>query len=466
METFSSPLSEEFMKTRKEENKTSFPAISSFFIIVVLLIHCNCKIPFLSKEKEDNSFLLLGLFAFNQPQGYQWNLPPGFPVPRVPEDNPMSQEKVDLGRQLFYENQLSGNNTKSCGSCHFQRLAFSDGKILSTGIAGDKTTRNSQPLFNVAYNARQTWNNILLISLEQQMHVPLFGENPVELGLSIREEEIRERLRGIKNYPELFRKAFPAEAEPINVTNIIKSIASFQRSMISGNSAFDKATYQGQASRLSPSARRGFNFFSSEIAECFHCHDGINFNDSTFHSNTSAKIEPLYHNNALYNVAGTGNPSSNLGLIEVTGNSAHRGGFKTPSLRNIALTFPYMHDGSISCDDNLNPNLPVGQANGATINGCATQALGRVIDHYSNGGFNSTCGAFTTGDTRNTSFPCSPHITEYGGNSALAPNPQSTVDTTLIRRFPIQPQEKTDLINFLLSLTDEEFIVDPRFSRP
>lgn len=420
----------------------------TIFVILYLVFFFGCK-----KEKEQNSILLFALIP--KPYIYDWNLPKGFPTPRVPENNPMTKEKVELGRFLFYDKKLSGDNSMSCASCHLQELAFADGKVNPFGITGEFHPRNAQGLTNVAYNVRQTWINILFVHLEQQAHGPLFGESPVELGLFITEEQIREKLKQDSVYPEMFRRAFPESSEPITITNIIKAIASFQRILISGNSPFDKFIYQGQKEALSASARRGFQFFSSEVAECFHCHDGVNFNDSTFHENTSAVIEPLYHNNALYNIPNTGNPANNLGLYEVTGKLNHVGGFKTPTLRNLLYTYPYMHDGSISCDDVKNPLHPLGKANGATHETCARQALGRVLDHYSRGGNNSTCAAFSVpGGAKNPSYPC------------LSNTPYLTVDTTLIRPFPMSSQEKEDLINFLLSLSDEEFVKDSRFSNP
>jgi len=429
----------------------------SFFLLFTFLIIIGCQNIFKNSNTNKTTPLILLPIFFNQTPSFNWSeyLPKGFPIPRVPADNPMTREKVELGRFLFYEKKLSGNNSMSCGSCHFQHLAFSDGKPNPSGITGEFHPRNSQPLMNVAYNVRQTWVNILFIDLEHQIQGPLFGESPVELGLFIQEEEIREKLKSDPRYPQLFSQAFPNEKEPITISNIIKAIASFERVLFSGNSPYDRAIYQGEKTALSASARRGLSFFSSEIAECFHCHDGINFNDSTFHENTSAKVEPLYHNNGLYNIPGTGNPTNNLGLMEVTGNPNHRGAFKAPSLRNVGVTFPYMHDGSISCDDDKNPHLTIGQLNGATTEGCAKQALGRVLDHYSNGGFHSTCAAYTTpGGPKNPAFPC------------ISNAPQSTVDISLIRPFPMSAQEKEDLINFLLSLTDEKFLTDPRFSDP
>ncbi len=420
---------------------SKFVLFLSFFVVA-------CK-----KEKSPNLLLLAGLIP--KPYVYEWNLPPGFPTPRVPVNNPITREKVELGRFLFYEKKLSGNNTMSCASCHLQELAFADGKVNPFGITGEFHARNAQALVNVAYNSRQTWVNILFVDLEQQAHGPLFGESPVELGLFITEPEIREKLKQDSIYLEMFKKAFPDSPEPITITNIIRAISSFQRTLISGNSPHDKYIYQGQKDAMSASAKRGFQFFNSEVAECFHCHDGVNFNDSTFHENTSAVIEPLYHNNGLYNIPVTGNPPNNLGLMEVTGNPNHRGGFKTPTLRNLLYTYPYMHDGSMSCDDDKNPLHPLGKANGATNETCARQALGRVLDHYARGGNHSTCVAYSTpGGTKNPSYPC------------LSNTPQANVDTTLIRAFPMSAQEREDLINFLLSLSDEEFTKDPRFSNP
>ena len=120
---------------------------------------------------------------------YDWRLPPGFPKPVVPADNPMSEAKFELGRYLFYDVRLSGNGTQSCASCHTQKLAFTDGKVVAVGSTGDKHPRNSQSLANAAYNATLTWANPLLTTLEQQIHIPMFGEFPVEMGITGNEED-------------------------------------------------------------------------------------------------------------------------------------------------------------------------------------------------------------------------------------------------------------------------------------
>ena len=135
---------------------------------------------------------------------YDWSLPAGFPLPRTPADNPMTAAKVELGRYLFYDTRLSGNGTQSCESCHYQALAFSDGKITPQGSTGEMLERNSPALVNVAYYATLTWANPVLTELERQVLVPLFGEFPVEMGVTGREEEVLARLQENERYQELF----------------------------------------------------------------------------------------------------------------------------------------------------------------------------------------------------------------------------------------------------------------------
>lgn len=349
--------------------------------------------------------------------GYTWNLPKGFPKPCVPPSNPMTQSKVTLGRYLFYDKRLSGNQTQSCASCHFQKWAFTDGVAVSKGSTGEHTSRNSMSLANVAYAATFTWSNPLLTSLEKQINVPLFGTRPVELGLRGRDKELVQRLRASSVYNKLFRDAYPKQKPPITVDNTKKALATFVRSMISGNSIYDQVTYQGKKELLTASARRGLNLFRSERLECFHCHAGFNFQDAITYVGKKPNIR-LFHNTALYNVDGQGAyPKPNTGVHEVTDDPADMGRFRVPTLRNIELTAPYMHDGSI-----------------ATLSG--------VIDHYAAGGR-----TVHTGPKKG-----------IGKN-----NPRKSVFMT---GFRITPQEKEDLIAFLKTLTDKRFITDPRFSNP
>jgi len=401
--------------------------MKNFWCLAFVLFLGSCNR--FQKEGETINLPFLSFLALSNISSYAWNLPTGFPVPRVPQENPMSEAKVELGRFLFFERRLSGNETMSCSSCHLQDLAFSDGRAFPRGITGEIHPRSSQPLMNVAYAPRLTWANPLLKTLEAQSRVPLFGENPIELGL--RDDSYLTKLRNDARYPRLFRTAFPNETEPVSEQSVRFALSSFQRSLISGNSRVDQAVYQRRSGVLNESELRGLAFFNGETAECFHCHGGFNFSDTVLHNQTVFE-EVFYHNNGTRTKAFLDSqPIAKQGLKEITGLDADQGKFKAPSLRNIALTFPYMHDGSVMCDDNANPKNASGQASGASRVTCARNALGKVIDQYARGG-----------------------------------NGHPNVDRTLIRPFAITDQEKEDLINFLMALTDEDFVRNSRFSNP
>lgn len=361
--------------------------------------------------------LLISAGGCPSPDGasYEWNLPPGFPTPRVPEDNPMSDAKVELGRHLFYDVRLSHNETQSCGSCHVQSLAFTDGRPTAVGSTGEAHPRASMSLTNVAYASRLTWANDVLADLSDQALVPLFGEAPVELGA--REDELIERLRMDVAYPAMFDQAFPNEADPITVGNVVRAIASFERTMISGDSPYDRYVYQGDDTALSESALRGLELFNSERLECFHCHGGFNFSDGATHSGTVIE-EIAFHNTGLYNIDGRGGyPEPNRGLYEMTGDRRDMGRFRAPTLRNIAVTAPYMHDGSV-------------------------EDLDAVLDHYAAGG----------------------RTIEEGPHAGIgSENPLKAV---FIHSFTLSDQERADVLELLHSLTDETFLSDPRFRDP
>lgn len=347
---------------------------------------------------------------------FDWHLPPGFPAPPAPADNPMTAEKVELGRHLFYDRRLSRDETMSCASCHRQDLAFTDGATVSKGITGQHTERNSMMLANVAYASSLTWANPLQLTLERQALVPLFGDTPVELGWQS-ENDIEQKLRQVQLYQDLFKAAFPNEEEPITLRNVVHAIASFERTLISGNSPFDRYLYQGRKTALTPEARKGYALFNSEKLECFHCHVGFNLSDHTTFKNKPF-IDRIYHNTGLYNIDGEGAyPAPNTGLHSVTGKASDMGKFKAPSLRNIAVTAPYMHDGSIA-------------------------TLEEVLDHYMNGGRVITSG---------------PHA----GDGSKSP-----LKDPLIRGFELTEDERSAVLAFLNSLTDETFLTEPRFSDP
>ncbi len=358
------------------------------------------------------AWLLLAAACGDSAEPYVWQLPPGFPEPVVPEDNPMSAAKVELGRRLFYDVRLSANGTQSCASCHRQELAFSDAMPTAVGSTGEHHRRNSMSLANVAYAASLTWANPVLPDLEAQAMVPLFGEHPIELGLAGKEEELLQRLAMDARYPALFAEAFPEQEQPLSVASMVRAIAAFQRTLISGGSPYDRYTYRDELDALSLSAKRGMTLFFSERLECFHCHQGFAFSDSVKHQETVFP-EVTFHNTNLYNVDGQGAyPATDVGLREFTGKPEDTGRYRSPTLRNIAVTAPYMHDGSIA-------------------------TLSEVLDHYAEGGRARLHGAEP-----------SPYQSEF------------------IRGFTLTDQEREDVLAFLESLTDTEFLTDPRFSDP
>ncbi len=347
---------------------------------------------------------------------YDWDLPAGFPEPSVPADNPMTTAKVELGRHLFYDEQLSGNGTQSCASCHQQELAFTDGLAQAVGSTGEHHSRSSMSLGNVAYASTLTWANPLFRDLERQALVPIFGDSPVELGLRD-QVELEERLGENGVYRELFEQAFPEQESPITANNALKALASFQRTLITGSSPFDRYQYLGDPSALSQAALRGFALFSGERLECFHCHVGFNFSDQTHYAGKAFFDQP-YHNTGLYNVDGEGAyPELNTGVHELSGEPGDMGRFKAPSLRNVGVTAPYMHDGSIA-------------------------TLSEVLDHYAAGG---------------RTIEEAPHQ----GNGSASP-----LKSNLIRGFRLSESERADVLAFLESLTDDAFLRDERFSNP
>lgn len=319
-------------------------------------------------------------------QTYTLQNPTGFPQMEIPADNPMTVEGVALGRKLFYDPILSGNQSQSCSSCHQQEFAFSDsGKRLSTGIDGLPGTRNAQAIVNPGFQQRFFWDG-RAIGLEQQILGPV--PNPLEMHLSWK--KAAERLSNHPEYRKEFKRVFGSEK--IDSGHVSKAIAQFLRTFISANSRFDKRARNEL--NLSLSELNGYVIFNTERGDCFHCHPadgGRLFTDNRFHNNglDSVFIDP--------------------GLFAISGNPADKGKFLTPSLRNIALTAPYMHDGRFA-------------------------TLEEVIEHYNHGG-----------------------------------TPSSTIDPLMKnvgKGLNLTPKEKADLLAFLHALTDSSFIQDKRYSSP
>lgn len=359
------------------------------------------------------------------PTEWVWDLPDTVPPPRVPDDNPMTVEKVELGRFLFYDTRLSGNQTQSCASCHKQELAFTDGLDVAVGSTGEMTPRSSMSLSNAGYQASLTWANEALVRLERQALVPMFGEVPVELGLANLEDELLQRMRDDDRYPDMFAAAFPDEEDPISIDGITKAIASFQRQLTSFGSKADRWA-AGDRTALNESEQRGLALFFggtnaagvNDAFECFHCHGGFLYSQA---SDDAFQVfdQKFFMNNGLYNLDEQGSyPPGNEGIYpDSSDDPADKGKFKPPSLRNIAVTAPYMHDGSLATLDD-------------------------VIDHYARGGT----------------------LTESGPNAGDGfDNPNKSA---FLNGFEITEQEREDLKAFLHALTDDDFLNEPAFSDP
>lgn len=371
-------------------------------------------------------FIVLSVFILSQKIAvskaqtveYKWDLPKGFPTPNVPADNPMSEAKVELGRHLFYDKRLSIYKDFSCATCHLQEKAFTEDKKTSVGSTGEVHPRNSMTLANVAYNPSFNWANPAVNSLERHHLLPIFGTMPiVEMGMEGKENLLLERVKAEPVYEKLFADAYPGDKEKVTLNHITQSIASFVRTMISGNSPYDKYRYGKVQDAISESAKRGQRLFFSERTECFDCHAGFNLSGTV--NFVGKSNEPAqYENNGLYNIGGKGAyPTDNTGLFEISHKKEDMGKFKVPTLRNIELTAPYMHDGSIA-------------------------TLEEVIDHYKAAGRTISEG-------------------KYAGKGSENPYKSSFVNG-----FRLMPDEKQDLIAFLKSLTDTEFINNPKFSNP
>lgn len=246
----------------------------------------------------------------------------------VPIDNPLTEAKIELGRKLFFDPALSRDGTISCASCHDPEQAFTDGRKVSIGIYGQAGRRNAPSLLNAAYLRTVFWDG-RAGTLEAQVSAPL--TNSVEMGNT--SEAVIEHLGADEPYRALFAKAF--DSEEISSDQLSKALAAFQRTLVAANSPFDRYA-RGEDEALSLSARRGLRLFRSK-ARCSRCHEGELFTDHRFH-NTGVSW---------------GKTPQDLGRYEHTGREEDKGKFKTPSLRNVALTPPYMHDGSFGTLDDV-----------------------------------------------------------------------------------------------------------------
>lgn len=374
-------------------------------LILIIITFLGCDSSTTIKETSSNS------------SDFEWDLPEGVFAPRVPDSNPITKQKVELGRYLFYDKRLSANQKQSCSSCHFQKYAFADKNTVGIGSTGVHGLRNPNSLTNTAYYTSYSWANPALGTLERFIIIPITGDDPVEMGVFPEyEEEVLVRFENNETYQQMFTDAYPDVENPFTLEYIVKALASFNRVLNSYNSPYDKYL-RGDSTALSESQKRGMNIFMNEEGECFHCHEGINFSDSTANVQ-SFYVNQFFHNIGLYNIGGDGSYTNlNQGLYESTMNEYDKGKFKAPSLRNVELTSPYMHDGSMA-------------------------TLADVIELHSNGGRNITSGEYA-GDGRNNPFK-----------------------SDLIVANNFSDQNKEDLVEFLKALTDNDFITNPNLSNP
>jgi cytochrome c peroxidase len=322
----------------------------------------------------------------------------------IPADNPLTVESVELGRQLFYDRRLSGNNTVSCATCHQQRLAFTDGRRTGIGVSGRPLSFNSMSLANLLWGAQRFFWNGRAATLEEQALVPI--QHPDEMGEDL--QRLVAELGADDDYPTLFEAAYGE----ISAASIARALASFQRTLVSSNSRYDQFL-RGEIA-LSAQEELGRKLFmahpdvkvSLRGANCIDCHS--QFLTSGF----SAGLDG-FSNNGLDD-----EQHLQAGLEAVTGNPAHRGMFKVPTLRNIALTAPYMHDGRFA-------------------------TLEEVLHHY-NGGVHR-------------SSTLSPLIAEASNRDA-----ESSEGISL----HLSEEEQAAIIVFLHTLTDNDFVTAERFSDP
>ena len=332
-----------------------------------------------------------------EPTPYKLQIPSHFPVMVIPEDNPMTIEGVELGRKLFFEELLSGDNTMSCASCHAPENSFTDLKKFSTGIDGIQGSRNSMALINLGWQKFFFWDGRSK-SLEEQILEPV--PNPIEMHQSWKDAVAK--LNQDVNYRNLFYKAF---GEPgIDSIKVSKAIAQFIRTMISGESKYDvmykyennlamNSNDQLVLSKITPQEWAGYDLFKSlNGADCLHCHSGVLMHINKFSNNGM---------DATFQDPGRGG---------ITGNPNDMGRFKIPTLRNIALTPPYMHDGRFATLDD-------------------------VIEHYSTGLIPSP-----------TIDPLMEHLATSG--------------------VQLDWEERGLLKAFLMTLTDYNFVNNPNFKDP
>lgn len=365
-----------------------------FLLLVVFILSCKKDLPIIEGCTNQNALNYNSSATYNDgscifdtciisynPTPYTIVSPISFPTMLIPENNPMTVEGIALGKKLFHDKILSGDGTQSCASCHLQIAGFSDTNRFSKGIDGLFGDRNASTIINAGWNTSNFWDG-RAVTLEDQAFDPVV--NPIEMNNTW--HNVENTLNANAAYKYLFKKAF--NIDDIDSTHVVMAIAQFERTLISANSRYDK--YFRQEVQLTPSELNGYVIFNTEQGDCFHCHS------------TDMFIDNLFHNNGL-----DAEPFLDLGLAKVTGLSSDNGKFKTPTLRNIEFSFPYMHDGRFT-------------------------TLEQVVEHYNSGGHFS-----------------------------------STVDPLMKKLgvgLQLTNQQKQDLVAFLKTLSDTDFITNPDFT--
>lgn len=260
----------------------------------------------------------------------QIKAPLGLPPVPIPADNPLTVETIELGRRLYYDPALSSDRTISCASCHAPEFAFADQRPVSQGVGGRFGTRHAPTVINSAYSSLQFWDG-RATSLEEQAKGPM--ENPVEMAHTL--DGVVKRVQADPKYVEMFQQAWGTDQ--VDIDMIAKSLASFERTVIAGDSPFDRFYYGHEPKALSPEAQRGLRVFvSAKKGDCAACH--------SIQKEYSLLMDNKFHNLGIG--ADTRGNLSDEGRYKVTKKDEDLGAFKTPSLRNLANRGPYMHDGT------------------------------------------------------------------------------------------------------------------------
>lgn len=313
---------------------------------------------------------------------------------QIPPKKNIASAKTALGRWLFFDNRLSYNQQKSCASCHDPKFCFSDGYRTSAGTDGFNVKHNAPSLINVAFLKQYTWGDSSIHHLVQQMNNPMFNEAPRELGIKGHESLVLDKIAADPYYQKAFKEAFPNQPNPIQLDNIINAIAAYETILTSFNSKYDRYL-KGEKNALNAQELAGMKLYQSEKLQCANCHDK---------PTRSQHQDLVYANTGLYNIDGN-YPLQDQGLYDYTGQAEDKGKFRIPSLKNVMLTAPYTHNGSV-------------------------QTISEMIDIYAAAGRNISDGLFK-------------------GDGTKHPN-----KSKLIQGFQLNSLERLQLIAFLNALTD------------